>query len=143
MKTILIIDDSPLYRALLSQCFEIAGWRVFQANSGHTGLDMACDVLPGYIICDMVMPNGDGLEVVKGVRADARLQGTKIIMFTGQDDEEDRAAVLHAGADAYLNKPVETHAIFALVEQLSCLSPDPAPASLGTIAAVAPACKSM
>lgn len=125
MKSILIIDDSPLYRALLSQCFEIAGWRVFQADSGNSGLDTACDVLPGYIICDMIMPNGDGMDVVQGVRADPRLKNTKIIMFTGRDDTVDREAALQAGANAYVVKPVETTAIFSLVEQLGHLEPEP------------------
>jgi DNA-binding response OmpR family regulator len=116
-ESILIIDDSLLYRTLLSQCFKIAGWRVFQADTGNTGLAKAREVLPSYIICDMVMPDGGGMDVVKGVRADARLQNTKIVMFTGSDNAEERDAALGAGANAYLVKPVKVEEIFSLVEK--------------------------
>lgn len=118
MRTILILDHGPRYRALLSQCFQIAGWQVYEAGTGNNGLKLAADLLPDCIICDMEMPNGCGSDVVKEVRADARLQNTEIIMFTGKADAAEREAVLQAGANAYLVKPLESSGIFALVEQL-------------------------
>jgi CheY-like chemotaxis protein len=117
MKTVLIIDDSNMYRVLLSQYFEAAGWRVHQAASGNSGLKVAREVLPPYIICDMVMPDGDGISVVRGVRADPQLQDTKIVIFTGRDEAANREAALAAGADGYLVKPVESSAILAQLEK--------------------------
>jgi two-component system chemotaxis response regulator CheY len=118
MKTLLIVDDSPLYRVLVTQCFQIAGWRVFQAETARSGVDEACHILPGYVITNMELPDGGGMEFVKGVRADVRLQNTKIIALTGKDDPEEREAVLQAGADVCMSRPTEMVAIVSMASEL-------------------------
>lgn len=103
--SILLIDDERATVALLERNL-INDFRVLKAYDGAEGLRVAASSLPDIIVCDMMMPQVDGLEFLRALRNDKKLRHIKVIIFTGQTSDEERIAAYDAGADAFLTKPV-------------------------------------
>jgi phosphoribosyl 1,2-cyclic phosphodiesterase/CheY-like chemotaxis protein len=118
MKTVLIIDDDPQYRVLLSVMLKDQGWHVLEASDGESGLDEVRRHHPDVIICDLLMPRSNGFQVCRAIRADLSLRYTKIIVSSGRDFEADRKAARDAGADEYLTKPVEPQTLYAALARV-------------------------
>jgi signal transduction histidine kinase/DNA-binding response OmpR family regulator len=88
---VLAIDDDPAARELVAQALRPAGFEVAVAASGREGLAMAMDDPPELVICDLVMPDVDGYEVVDQLRANPATRDATILILTGQDlDDADR-----------------------------------------------------
>jgi signal transduction histidine kinase/CheY-like chemotaxis protein len=88
---VLAIDDDPAARELVAQALRPAGFDVSMAASGREGLAMAADDPPELVICDLVMPDVDGYEVVDQLRANPATRDATILILTGQDlDAADR-----------------------------------------------------
>lgn len=83
------------------------GWTVIEAENGDAGIALALKHHPEVILCDLLMPKGNGFFVCRTVREHAELQDTKIIVITGRDYPSDRQAAEESGADEYLVKPLE------------------------------------
>ena len=107
MKTILLIDDDEICRAPAAELLRRNHWRVFEAEDGECGLQMALLHRPDVILCDLLMPRVNGYQVCRAVREHAELRHTKIIVVTGRDYAADRKSAEEAGADDYLVKPLE------------------------------------
>ena len=107
MKTILLIDDDEICRAPAAELLRRSNWRVFEAEDGESGMQMAVLHRPDVILCDLLMPRVNGYQVCRAVRDHAELRNTKIIVVTGRDYAADRKSADEAGADAYLVKPLE------------------------------------
>lgn len=106
--TILVIDDEPAARLALDGLLANAGFNLFFAPEGYTGLEMATNLLPDAIILDIMMPGMDGYEVCRRLRLDPELAETHIIMLTALGDREARLAGLTAGADDFISKPYDS-----------------------------------
>lgn len=104
-KLALIIDDDADFRRFVADCLRTAGWEVAQAGDGETGLELARAQRPGAVICDLLMPRGNGFQVCRTLRADPQLRDLTIVVTSGRAFPADRDAALEAGADAYLLKP--------------------------------------
>jgi two-component system, OmpR family, alkaline phosphatase synthesis response regulator PhoP len=105
-KTILIADDEPFMRTMLTVVLEKGGFAVRTAGDGVEALDRVRDTLPHLLFVDAMMPRVDGFEVCAAVRRDTTLsRQPHIIMLSGMDQESDRARAFAAGADEYLSKP--------------------------------------
>jgi two-component system KDP operon response regulator KdpE len=98
----LIIDDELAIRRFLRIGLEASGYRVREAASGQAGLQDAAMARPDVIILDLGLPDLDGLEVLRRLREWSR---APVIVLTVRDAEEDKIALLDAGADDYLTKP--------------------------------------
>ena len=107
MKTILVIDDDELCRAPAAEMLRRADWQVIEAVDGESGVKMAVQHRPDVILCDLMMPRGNGFHVCRAVREHLELRHTKIIVVTGRDYTADRKSAEEAGADEYLVKPLE------------------------------------
>ncbi len=107
MHKILIIEDDPLFRLVLTKALKNQGYDVIVASNGEEGLLQAKDAKPGLIICDWMMPRMDGLEVCRRVKADPELTTTFFILLTAKEGVEDRVEGLDNGADDFLSKPIE------------------------------------
>ena len=107
MKTILLIDDDEICRAPAAELLRRSHWRVFEAEDGESGLQMAVQHRPDVILCDLLMPRVNGYQVCRAVREHVELRNTKIIVVTGRDYAADRKSAEEAGADDYLVKPLE------------------------------------
>jgi len=106
MSQILIIDDDPTTRLILSRALISEGYEVESAVNGEAGLQKARQICPSLIICDWMMPLMDGLEVCRNVKNISSLANTYFILLTSRDGEEDIVKGLENGADDFLPKPI-------------------------------------
>jgi len=107
MSKILIIDDDLSVRILLQRLLEEQGYEVQTAQDGLEGMERAKSLQPSLIICDWIMPQLDGLEVCRQIKADPELSNAFFILLTSRANVEDRIKGLDTGADDFLAKPVE------------------------------------
>lgn len=105
-KTILLVEDDPAARAVLSEGLSGAGYRVLEADGVKVALHLFRTHEPDLAVLDVDLPDGSGLEVCKGIRASKNLATTPVIMLTGKGALDDKGAGFEAGADQYLVKPV-------------------------------------
>jgi DNA-binding response OmpR family regulator len=107
MKTILIVDDRPAVRELVSVTLEIGPYKILAAENGDQALDIARAELPDLILLDIQMPGGslDGLDVCRILKSDELTKGIYIIMLTAKGQDWDKQAGQQAGADDYFIKP--------------------------------------
>jgi two-component system phosphate regulon response regulator PhoB len=104
-ETILIVDDEQDVLDLLVYNLQKAGFKVNTARDGVTALQKARDGVPALIILDLMLPQLDGSEVCRQLKADTRTTHIPIIMLTAKAEEVDRIVGLELGADDYVTKP--------------------------------------
>lgn len=113
---VLIIDDDQALTRMLVEYLEGDGWRVAAAHSGPAGLEAAlsgdCDV----VILDIMLPGMNGLDVLRGLRANSRVP---VIMLTARGDDADRIVGLELGADDYLPKPFNPRELGARLRSIT------------------------
>lgn len=100
----LVVDDDAGFRAYVKAALEPASYRVIEGTSGPDAVDVALRERPDAILLDWRMPGQSGITACRNLRAEAALEGVRIAMITGLDDERDRTLARHAGADAFLVK---------------------------------------
>ena len=100
---ILVVDDEPSVRDALDRALRMDGYRVQLAADGREALDALAHTPPDAIVLDVLMPEPDGLEVCRRLRAAG--DRTPVLMLTARDAVPDRVKGLDAGADDYLVKP--------------------------------------
>lgn len=102
--SVLIADDEPdMLRFLKSQLSQ--HFRIYEAFDGQQAIDMAAQYLPEIILCDMMMPEKDGLQVCRELRQRTSTQTIPIVLLTARADEETKLSSLSAGANDFLTKP--------------------------------------
>lgn len=105
MARILVIEDEAPIRANLLRFLGLEGHELFEAENGQVGLEMARKLRPDLILCDMMMPVLDGVEVLDGLRADPSIARTPFIFLTAGASREQVERGLQHGASAYVTKP--------------------------------------
>lgn len=113
---ILAVDDEASLTELLSMAMRYEGWQVTTAGSGLTAVQAARDVRPDAIVLDMMLPDFDGLEVMRRVRAEQ--PDVPVIFLTAKDAVEDRVGGLTAGGDDYVTKPFSLEELIARLRGL-------------------------
>ncbi|TYP71262.1 response regulator transcription factor [Paenibacillus methanolicus] len=113
---ILVIDDDDKITSLLRRSLAFEGYEVTTANNGLEGLKQMLTSDPNLLICDVMMPNVDGWEVVRRVREGG--SSVPVLMLTAKDDVQDRVKGLDIGADDYLVKPFALEELLARVRAL-------------------------
>jgi two-component system, OmpR family, KDP operon response regulator KdpE len=103
--TILVIDDEPQIRRVVKNTFQTAGARVIEAATGREGIDRAAAERPDLIILDLGLPDITGEEVVREIR---KWAGAPILVLSARHSDEEKVALLDAGADDYVTKPFST-----------------------------------
>lgn len=119
MKTALIIDDDADFRALMAEVLRGDGWQVWDADNGDRGLELAREHRPRVVVCDLLMPRGNGFHVCRSLRRDAQSRGTRILVTSGRAYDADRKAALEAGADEYLVKPFDLPVLTEVMQRLA------------------------
>jgi phosphoribosyl 1,2-cyclic phosphodiesterase/ActR/RegA family two-component response regulator len=119
MNTVLIIDDDADYRKFLGELLQPQGWRVIEAEDGDAGIELAKLHRPTVVLCDLMMPGGNGFQVCRALRTDDLLRGTKIVITSGRQFESDRQAAFRAGADEYITKPIEPERFILLLSRIA------------------------
>ena len=112
---ILVVDDDRQIVRLVGSYLEQAGFQVLTAYDGETALREARSSRPDLIVLDLMLPDRDGWEVTRSIRADASIEGTPIIMLTARVDDTDKIVGLEVGADDYITKPFNPREVVARV----------------------------
>lgn len=100
-----IIEDDPQHAQLLDHALRRAGYRTNVANHGTTGLEDVRRLHPALVLLDVMLPELDGHEVCRRLRADPATKATPIIMLSALAGEDHRTVGLNLGADDYIPKP--------------------------------------
>jgi len=115
-KTVVSIEDNYHNRRLVRKILESSGFAVVEAEDGLSGLALVRQLRPPLVLLDIGLPDIDGLEVVRQIRADADLAGIKVIAISASAMRGDRELFLAAGCDDYLAKPIKVAELLHLVE---------------------------
>lgn len=115
MTKVLVVDDLPTNVLLLAKELTGRGYEVLKAYNGSQALEVAQSGGPDLILLDLVMPDMDGIEVCRRLKADPAMHSVPIIMVSGCDREEDIVRALDAGAHDYITKPLNPRIAMARV----------------------------
>jgi DNA-binding response OmpR family regulator len=117
LRTVLIADDDPSLRLLVHATIESDDYLVVEAADGAEAWAMIDQHKPSLVLLDVQMPGRSGFDLLRSVRADPSLTGTRVILLTSKAQESDVEAGLIAGADFYLTKPFSPLDLLTRVEE--------------------------
>ncbi|MCP5152623.1 MAG: response regulator [Ectothiorhodospiraceae bacterium] len=118
-KRVLLAEDEPNIVESLTFLLERAGFVVESEMSGRAALEAAIAEPPDVMILDVMLPELDGLEILRRMRADPRSADTPVLMLTAKGQREDRETALGSGADMFITKPFSNAEVIAAVERLA------------------------
>ncbi len=107
MATILVVEDTPANLALATKLLRAAGHEVLTTDSGSEGVALARERLPDLVLLDLGLPDIDGWQALREIRADVRAGGLRIVAFTADAMVGDRERALAEGFDGYMSKPID------------------------------------
>jgi DNA-binding response OmpR family regulator len=116
MADILLIDDDPQIRRLISRILRGAGHTVREATDGRSGLELFSQAAPALVITDLVMPDKEGIETIKEIRT--KNLSIPILAISGGDTSIFLRAAIGLGATASLEKPFAADELLAVVTEL-------------------------
>ena len=105
--SLLVVDDNETNRDLLTRQLARHGYMVATASDGLEALEQMQRQAFDLVLLDVIMPNLDGVEVLRRIKADERLRDTSVIMLSSLDEVDSAVRCLQLGAEEYLSKPVE------------------------------------
>jgi DNA-binding response OmpR family regulator len=105
MSKIMVVDDNEEFTTLYKEYLTMAGFDTIAENRSANALEQANATRPDLILLDLMMPEPDGFQVCRMLRADPSFLRTPIIIVTALNDEDSRIVALGAGANDYLTKP--------------------------------------
>jgi len=115
-KKILIIEDNNDIRENVVEILELAGYNVFEANNGRTGVDLAVKNIPDVILCDIMMPELDGYGVLYMLNKNPVTAAIPFIFLTAKAERVDLRKGMEMGADDYLTKPFDDMELLSAIE---------------------------
>ncbi|MFH1416323.1 MAG: response regulator [Elusimicrobiota bacterium] len=119
-KKILVVDDNPTMIVMLESLLLNKGYEVITEQTGESAIESACTLLPDLVILDVALPDIDGWEVSRRLKADAITSRIPILVLTGKmTANEHEVESFEAGADDYVLKPFDTDVLLARIA--SCI----------------------
>lgn len=112
---VLIVEDEPAQREVLSYNLEAEGFRTSKAEDGEEALMMVAEETPDVIVLDWMLPSVSGIEVCRQLKTRAETKGVPIIMLSARSEEVDKVRGLETGADDYVVKPYSVSELMARV----------------------------
>ena len=119
IKRVLLAEDEPNIVEPLTFLLERAGFDVAVETDGRKALNAALADTPDVMILDVMLPELDGYEVLRRLRADRRAETLPVLVLTAKGQREDRETALDCGADLFITKPFANADIVKAVEQLA------------------------
>lgn len=113
---VLVVDDEASLTDLLQMALRYEGWEVKAAADGMTALSIAREFKPDAVVLDIMLPDIDGLEILRRLRADG--QDVPVLFLTAKDSLDDRITGLTAGGDDYVTKPFSLEEVVARLRGL-------------------------
>lgn len=115
---ILVVDDDPSITKVVRGYLEQAGYEVLTAADGEQALRIVRQERPRLVVLDVMLPNRDGWEITRSLRADPNTAAIPIILLTARVDDMDKILGLELGADDYITKPFNAREVVARVRAL-------------------------
>ena len=115
MSTILVVDDEPMVREVLTQYLAADGFDVVEAGDGDAAVAAVTEHSPDLVLLDLMLPKRNGLDVLAFIRGTSQLP---VILLTARGEESDRVRGLEAGADDYVAKPFSAREVVARVRSV-------------------------
>ncbi len=115
MNKILIVEDNKEIRENTAEILELYGYHVYTAENGSTGYNSAKHYSPDLILCDIMMPETDGREFLKLVKADVLIHTIPIVFFSAGSAPELQKELIN-GKNAYLEKPFSEEALLRIIK---------------------------
>lgn len=113
--SVLVVEDEPAQREILTYNLEAEGFRVAQADNGEEALLLIAEETPDLIVLDWMLPNVSGIEVCRRLKSKPKTKGVPIIMLSARSEEVDLVRGLETGADDYMVKPYSVVELMARV----------------------------
>jgi two-component system phosphate regulon response regulator PhoB len=113
---IVVIEDEAAISDIVAYNLQRDGFTVSTAADGRSGLALVREVVPSLVVLDLMLPELDGVDVCRALRADAATARVPVIMLTAKDDESDVVLGLGVGADDYVTKPFSPKELVARVK---------------------------
>ena len=114
---VLVVDDEPSLAELLASVLRYEGWEIRTAGDGASAVRTAREFRPDAVVLDIMLPDFDGLEVLRRVRA-GHPRTCCVLFLTAKDAVEDRIAGITAGGDDYVTKPFSLEEVLARLRGL-------------------------
>jgi two-component system cell cycle response regulator DivK len=105
--TILVVEDTPANLALATKLLRAAGHEVITSDTGAAGIAMARERLPDLVLMDLGLPDMDGWQALREIRANDTAAGLRVVAFTADAMLGDRERALAGGFDGYMSKPID------------------------------------
>ena len=116
-KLILIVEDEPKNITLLRDLLQVSGYSTIEATDGKQGVELAKARKPDLILMDIQMPEMDGLEATRILKADATTSNIPVLALTSYAMKGDEERILEAGCDGYLAKPFNIQELLKTVAE--------------------------
>jgi DNA-binding NarL/FixJ family response regulator len=116
MKKILVIEDEPQTRKNIALILQMEGFEAMTAANGRIGLEVAMREKPDVILCDVSMPELDGHEVLRSLRAAPETADIPFIFLTARGERQDLRSGMNLGADDYMVKPIDPDDLLAAIQ---------------------------
>jgi two-component system cell cycle response regulator DivK len=104
---VLIVEDNEKSMKLFRDVLAVTGYRTLEATTGDQAFELAAEHRPDLVLMDIQLPDIDGVEMLRRLRADERTTSISVLAVTAQAMDGDRDRFLAAGFDGYLSKPVD------------------------------------
>lgn len=116
MKTVLLIEDDSALRENTAELLELSGYKVITAPNGRIGIDQAFAERPDIVVCDIMMPEIDGYQVLEALSTDSRTKLVPFIFLSAKTEHREIRMGMDMGADDYLTKPFEEEELMSAIE---------------------------
>jgi two-component system, cell cycle response regulator DivK len=115
---VLVVEDNEKSMKLFRDVLGVKGYRTIEATTGGQAFDLAAEHRPDLVLMDIQLPDIDGVEMLRRLRADERTSSISVLAVTAQAMQGDRERFLAAGFDGYLSKPVDVVEFIGSVSEL-------------------------
>lgn len=116
--TILVVDDEPDIRELIEYNLKKEGYQIFTATNGKEAISQAKKNVPDLIVLDIMMPEMDGIEACRLMRAMPEFRNTFMVFLTARSEEYSEIAGFNVGADDYIAKPIKPRALVSRINAI-------------------------
>lgn len=117
-KTVLSVDDSKTMRDMIAFTLKSKGYTVLEAEDGAQGLSVAQENSVDLVVTDLNMPNMNGFEMIRALRADPKYSSTPILMLTTEGDVSKKMEGKEAGATGWVVKPFQPEKLTEIVQKV-------------------------
>ncbi len=114
---VLIVEDNQKNMKLFRDVLLAKGYRTLEATTGGEAIELATEHAPDLVLMDIQLPDLDGVQSLRRLRADERTAGIPVLALTAQAMQGDRERFLAAGFDGYLSKPVDVRELIETVRE--------------------------